>query len=134
MLFNYITLFFLYYTLYNDIFFIYQYTYISYSYITIMKFSKITAISISPSVVPIFESFDTLRPKNTSFSLFLAIALEEYVKSYKKVTSSKHPRIMDRIDLWHDCIKDMSNDDLIKTNKRISQLSNKLRIELESRV
>ena len=47
---------------------------------------------------------------------------------------SNDPRIMDRIDLWHDCIKDMSNDDLIKTNKRISQLSNKLRIELESRV
>ena len=41
---------------------------------------------------------------------------------------------MDRIDLWHDCIKDMSNDDLIKTNKRISQLANKLRMELESRV
>ena len=99
-----------------------------------MQFKKTTTISISPSTVPIYELFDTLRPKNTSFSLFLAIALEEYVKSYKKVTSSKHPRIMDRIDLWHDCIKDMSNDDLIKTNKRISQLSNKLRIELESRV
>jgi len=99
-----------------------------------VKFSKITAISISPSTRPIFESFDTLRPKHTSFSLFLAIALDEYVKSYKKVSNSKYPRVMDRIDLWHDCIKDMSNDDLIKTNKRISQLANKLRMELESRV
>ncbi len=99
-----------------------------------MKFKKTTTISISPSIVPIFESFDTLRPKHTSFSLFLAMAVEDYVKSYKKVTNSKYPRVMDRIDLWHDCIKDLTNDDLVKINKKVSQLQNKLRMELESRV
>ena len=62
------------------------------------------------------------------------MAVEEYVKSYKKVTNSKYPRIMDRMDLWHDCIKDLSNDDLVKINKKVMQLQNKLRMELESRV
>ena len=99
-----------------------------------MQFKKTTTISISPSIKPVFESFDSLRPKDTSFSLFLAMAVEEYVKSYKKVTNSKYPRIMDRMDLWHDCLKDLSNDDLVKVNKKVSQLSNKLRMELESRV
>jgi hypothetical protein len=41
---------------------------------------------------------------------------------------------MDRMDLWHDCIKDLTNDDLVKINKKVSQLQNKLRMELESRV
>jgi hypothetical protein len=62
------------------------------------------------------------------------MAVEEYVKSYKKITNSKYPRIMDRMDLWHDCIKDLTNDDLVKINKKVSQLQNKLRMELESRV
>jgi hypothetical protein len=66
--------------------------------------------------------------------LFLAMAVEEYVKSYKKVTNSKYPRITDRMDLWHDCLKDLSNDDLVRINKKVSQLQNKLRMELESRV
>ena len=46
-----------------------------------MQFKKTTTISISPSIKPVFESFDSLRPKDTSFSLFLAMAVEEYVKS-----------------------------------------------------
>jgi|TARA_R110002167_G_scaffold12732_3_gene53911 hypothetical protein len=99
-----------------------------------MQFKKTTTISISPSIKPVFESFDSLRPKDTSFSLFLAMAVEEYVKSYKKITNSKYPRVMDRMDLWHDCIKDLTNDDLVKINKKVSQLQNKLRMELESRV
>ena len=52
-----------------------------------MQFKKTTTISISPSIKPVFESFDSLRPKDTSFSLFLAMAVEDYVKSYKKVTN-----------------------------------------------
>ena len=99
-----------------------------------MQFKKTTTISISPSIKPIFESFDTLRPKDTSFSLFLAMAVEEQVKNYKKVTNSKYPRITDRMDLWHDCLNDLSNDDLVRINKKVSQLQNKLRMELERRV
>jgi len=99
-----------------------------------MKFSKITAISISPQTKPIFESLEKIKPANMSFSLFLAVAIDDYVKNYTKVTNSKYPRVMDRMDLWNDCLKDLSNDDLVKINNRVSQLTNKLRKELQSRV
>tara|TARA_R100000406_G_scaffold90204_1_gene76825 strand:- start:530 stop:829 length:300 start_codon:yes stop_codon:yes gene_type:complete len=99
-----------------------------------MKFNKTTTISIGSQTRPIFESFEQIRPKHISFSLFLAMAVEDYVRGSSKVTNSKYPRLMDRMDMWNDCIEDMKNDDLIRINERVSQLANKIRKEINTRL
>ena len=100
-----------------------------------MIFKKTTTISISNKTKGIFEALEESRPKHISFSLFLAMAVEEYVDNHgKKVTNSKYPRIMDRMDVWNECIEDLSNDGLIKFNERVSQLNNKIRKEINKRL
>ena len=100
-----------------------------------MNFKKTTTISISSKTKSIFQGLEISRPKHISFSLFLAMAVEEYVTNHgKKATNSKYPRIMDRIDIWNECIEDLSNDSLINFNERISQLNNKIRKEINKRL
>jgi len=97
-----------------------------------MKFSKITAISISPDAKPIFESFNKLKPDNVSFSMFLSIALEEYVQNRKHL---KYPKLMDCMHVWNECLKDLTTDELLKVNNRVTkQLANRVKKELHSRL
>ena len=42
--------------------------------------------------------------------------------------------IMARLGAWNDCIGDMSDGDLIRINKRVAQLTNRLARELHKRV
>jgi hypothetical protein len=100
-----------------------------------MNFKKTTTISISNKTKSIFEALEDVRPKHISFSLFLAMAVEEYVTNHgKKVTNAKYPRIMDRMDVWNECIEDLTNDSLINFNERLSQLNNKIRKEINKRL
>ena len=99
-----------------------------------MKFSKITAISISMDSKPVYESFEKLKPTDMSFSLFLSLAVEEYVMNHKSITNAKYPRIMARIGIWNDCIGDLTTGDLIRINNRVAKLTNKLRKELNKRI
>ena len=99
-----------------------------------MQFKKTTTISISQDSKSIFESLEELRPDTISFSTFLSIAVEEYVLNHKQQTTSKYPRIMARLGAWNDCIGDMSDGDLIRINKRVAQLTNRLARELHKRV
>ena len=99
-----------------------------------MQIKKTTTISISPASKSIFESLEKMRPDNISFSMFLSIAVEEYVLNHREVTNSKYPRIMARLGAWNDCIGDMTDDDLIRINKRVANLTNRLAKELHKRV
>jgi len=38
------------------------------------------------------------------------------------------------MDVWNECIEDLSNDGLIKFNERVSQLNNKIRKEINKRL
>lgn len=99
-----------------------------------MQFRKTTTISIGEKTKPIYESFEKIRPNHISFSLFLALAVEEYVETHKKVTNEKYPRLMGRIDAWDQCITKIENDELIAIQNRIHQLSNKVRKEIGRRL
>ena len=47
-----------------------------------MQFNKTTTISIGRNTKPIFESLEKIRPAHMSFSLMLALAVEEYVQNH----------------------------------------------------
>ena len=47
-----------------------------------MNFRKTTTISIGEKTKPIFESLEKIRPSHLSYSLLLAIAVDEYVKNH----------------------------------------------------
>lgn len=99
-----------------------------------MQFRKTTTISIGEKTKPIYESFEKIRPNHLSFSLFLALAVEEYLEAHKKVTNQKYPRLMARIDAWDECITKIENDELIAIQNRIIQIENKVRKEISKRL
>ena len=80
-----------------------------------MNFRKTTTISIGEKTKPIFESLEKIRPSHLSYSLLLAIAVDEYVKNHSgknsKITefdsvaiSSKFPLMMATMEKWNVCI------------------------------
>jgi len=99
-----------------------------------MQFRKTTTISIGDKTKPIFEQLESMRPAHMSFSLFLAVVIEEYVNKNTKVTNTKYPRVMERIEAWNECISTLSNKELITITNRIHQLSNKVQKEVGKRL
>ena len=110
-----------------------------------MNFRKTTTISIGEKTKPIFESLEKIRPTHLSFSLFLAVAIDEYIKNHSgknsKITeydtvavSSKFPLMMATTEKWNICISGLSNDDLIKLQDRLTQVSNNVRKEVSKRL
>ena len=110
-----------------------------------MNFRKTTTISIGEKRKPIFESLEKIRPSHLSYSLLLAIAVDEYVKNHSgknsKITefdsvaiSSKFPLMMATMEKWNVCINGLSNDDLIKLQDRLTQVSNLVRKEVSKRL
>jgi hypothetical protein len=113
--------------------------------ISFMNFRKTTTISVGDKTKPIFESFEKMRPNHLSFSLFLAVAVDEYIKNHSvknsKITeydsisvSSKFPLLMATMEKWNVCVQSLSNDDLIKLQDRLTQLSNNVRREVSKRL
>ena len=110
-----------------------------------MNFRKTTTISIGNKTKPIFESLEKIRPAHLSFSLLLAVAIDEYVKNHasknSKITefdtsivSSKFPLVMATTDKWNVCINGLTNDDLLKLQERLTQLGNSVRKEVSRRL
>ena len=110
-----------------------------------MNFRKTTTISIGEKTKPIFESLEKIRPSHLSYSLLLAIAVDEYVKNHSgknsKITefdsvaiSSKFPLMMATMEKCNVCINGLSNDDLIKLQDRLTQVSNLVRKEVSKRL
>ena len=110
-----------------------------------MNFRKTTTISIGEKTKPIFESLEKLRPNHLSFSLFLAVAIDEYIKNHSgknsKITeydtvsvSSKFPLMMATTEKWNVCVSGLSNDDLIKLQDKLTQVSNNVRKAVSKRL
>lgn len=112
-----------------------------------MKFRKTTTISVGDKTKPIYESLESLRlsqAPHLSFSLYLATVIEDYLKNQRKNTkitefdslsvSSKFPLIMATMDKWNTTVHGMSNDDILKLQERILQLSNLVRKEVSKRL
>lgn len=110
-----------------------------------MNFRKTTTISVGEKAKPIFESLEKIRPSHLSYSLLLAIVIDEYVKNHSgknsKITefdsvaiSTKFPLLMATIDKWNVCVSGLSNDDLLKLQDRLTQISNLTRREVSKRL
>jgi|TARA_R110000824_G_scaffold72633_2_gene185298 hypothetical protein len=110
-----------------------------------MNFKKTTTISVGIKTKPIFESLERMRPSHLSFSLLLAMAVDEYVRNHSSknskiteydsvVVSSKFPMILATIDKWNMCVSSLSNDDLLKLQERLTQLQNCVRKEVSKRL
>lgn len=110
-----------------------------------MNFRKTTTISIGEKTKPIFESLEKMRPSHLSYSLLLAIAVDEYVKNHSgknsRITefdsvsiSSKFPLMMATMEKWNVSINGLSNDDLLKLQDRLTQISNLVRKEVSKRL
>lgn len=99
-----------------------------------MKFNVgIKTFSISAHTKEVFERLDKLRPRDMSFSSFLALVGEAYLKnsritfpleSFTENTPSTTPHIFDDIHKWKNTIDTMNSDDLTNLQKRLSQLQN----------
>ena len=110
-----------------------------------MNFRKTTTISVGDKTKPIFESLEKIRPPHLSFSLLLAICADEYVKNHSgknsKITefdsnlvSTKFPLLMETIEKWRVCVGSLSNDDIVKLQERVTQVSNLARREVSKRL
>lgn len=110
-----------------------------------MNFRKTTTISVGEKTKPIFESLEKIRPSHLSYSLLLAVAVDEYVKNHSgknsKITefdsvaiSTKFPLIMATMEKWNVCVSGLSNDDLLKLQDRLTQVSNLTRREVSKRL
>ena len=110
-----------------------------------MQFNKTTTISIGRNTKPIFESLEKIRPAHMSFSLMLALAVEEYVQNHdgknSKITefdsnaiSTKFPLVMATVDKWNVCVESLSNDEILKLQDRVAQITNLVRREVSKRV
>tara|TARA_R110002020_G_scaffold233_4_gene1222 strand:- start:8901 stop:9233 length:333 start_codon:yes stop_codon:yes gene_type:complete len=110
-----------------------------------MNFKKTTTISVGTKTKPIFESLEKMRPAHISFSLLLAMAVDEYVKNHSSknskiteydsvIVSSKFPLVMATIDKWNICVNTLSNDDILKLQERLTQLQNCVRKEVSKRL
>ena len=110
-----------------------------------MNFRKTTTISVGNRTKPIFESFEKIRPNHLSFSLFLAVAVDEYIKNHNpknsKITdydstsvSSKFPLLTANMDKWNVCIKNLENTELVKLQDKLRQLTNNVTKEVTKRL
>ena len=110
-----------------------------------MNFRKTTTISVGEKTKPIFESLEKIRPSHLPYSLLLAVAVDEYVKNHSgknsKITefdsvaiSTKFPLIMATMEKWNVCVSGLSNDDLLKLQDRLTQISNLTRREVSKRL
>ena len=91
-------------------------------------------------------SIDNYKKENIGTSAYIiSFASDEYIKNHStknsKITeydsisvSSKFPLLMATMEKWNICVQSLSNDDLIKLQDRLTQLSNNVRREVSKRL
>jgi hypothetical protein len=110
-----------------------------------MQFKRNTVtLSVGYHAAPIFESLDRIKPDNMSFSLFLAVVADDYVKSKKKtarITDFDHEDVIAELPLfyasilkWEKHIINLNTEDFKKLQKRFSQLGSLISKEVEKRL
>ena len=82
-----------------------------------MQFNdKTLTISISGFGKGVLKELDKIRPKNVSFSMFLAVAAKHYIDTYREPVDIEGdmPSINSNISSWKSKLKNMSSKEFIR--------------------
>ena len=111
-----------------------------------MQFKRnTTTISVGENTKPLFVKLESIRPKHLSFSLFLAVVVDDYLKNHKtgdaKITEFTDesiavalPLFFSSIEKWKLGIKGLTSDDFKKLQQRHSQIGNIISKEVDQRL
>jgi len=107
------------------------------------KFPSRMNIYISADVKKIFQDFDKLRPNNISFSLFLANAMNEYLRKNNgdrrrlvtdENTEANYLNLLAPMGDWEREIHGLDVENFKRVHTRIVQLGNLINIEVNKRL
>ena len=102
-----------------------------------MQFNdKTLTISISGFGKGVLKELDKVRPKNVSFSMFLAIAAKHYIDTHYEPIDivGEVPNFYSDIETWKSEIKNMSPTEFMKLQQRHIQLSNIIKKEVRKKI
>lgn len=93
---------------------------------------------MSAEVESIFKEFESLRPENVSFSLFIAQAVTEFVKSKRKndtiIQDETVPLFFSNIQQWIETVPKLEANDFKKLQQRHAQIGNIINKEVNKRL
>lgn len=110
-----------------------------------MQFNRNTVtLSVGQFASPIFESLNKMKPDHMSFSLFLAVVADDYLKrniKLSKITdfddidvTAELPLFYASIHRWEKHVNNLKPEGFKKLQKRFSQLGNLINKETEKRL
>ena len=93
-------------------------------------------ISVGMFARQVFTEFERIKPTNTSFSMFLAIAAKHYIDTHNEPIDvyGEVPNYYSNIDSWKFEIKKMSSEQFIKLQQRHTQLGNIIKSEVRRKI
>ena len=96
----------------------------------------IKCISVGVFAKSVYAEFEKIRPNNTSFSMFLAIAAKHYVDTHNEPVDiyGEIPNYYSNIESWKIEIKKMSPKQFIKLQQRHAQLGNLIKDEVRKKI
>lgn len=98
---------------------------------------------MSAEVESIFEEFESLRPENVSFSLFVAHAVNEFIKSKKRNgktliedenVKASYLNLLAPMDDWKREIHGLGSDEFKQVHSRLRQLNTLVDVEVHKRI
>ena len=110
-------------------------TYITIRFMGGMK-TLLRTISVGMFARQVFTEFERIKPTNTSFSMFLAIAAKHYIDTHNEPIDvyGEVPNYYSNIDSWKFEIKKMSSEQFIKLQQRHTQLGNIIKSEVRRKI
>lgn len=111
-----------------------------------MQFNRNTVtLSIGQYASPIFESLNKMKPEHMSFSMFLAVVADDYVKRNSRMSAkitdfdsvdvtADLPLFYASIQKWEKHVSGLKPDGFKKLQKRFTQLGNIINKETEKRL
>ena len=84
----------------------------------------------------VLQELEKIRPKNVSYSMFLAIAAKHYIDTYREPVDIEGdlPSINSNISTWKSKLKNMSPEEFIKLQQRHAQLGNLIKSRARLRI
>ena len=110
-------------------------TYITIRFMDGMK-TLLRTISVGMFARQVFTEFERIKPSNTSFSMFLAIAAKHYIDTHNEPIDvyGEVPNYYSNIDSWKFEIKKMSPQQFIELQQRHAQLGNIIKAEVRRKI
>jgi len=102
-----------------------------------MQFNGNTlTLSMSGFGKSVLQELEKIRPKNVSYSMFLAIATKHYIDTYREPIDIEGdlPSINSNISTWKSKLKNMSPEEFIKLQQRHTQLGNLIKSRARLRI